>query len=69
MEIYSQLLGNMLVIGGAALFAGLVFQVLMGKRVIRLKGKAHMKVHRLLGYLLLVGAAAHGSLAIITRVG
>lgn len=68
MAIDFQLLSNMLVIGGVALFAGLVFQVLVGKRVISFKGKTHMKVHRLAGYLLLVGAAAHGSLAIITRI-
>jgi len=69
MAIDLQLVNNMLIIGGTVLFGGIVFQVLVGKRVIKFQGKAHMKVHRLVGYLLVVGAVAHGSLAIISRVG
>ena len=69
MAIDLQLVNNMLIIGGTVLFVGVVFQVLVGKRVIKFQGKAHMKIHRMVGYLLIVGAAAHGSLAIISRVG
>jgi len=69
MTIDFQLVSDMLILGGVVLFVGIVFQVLVGKRVIKFQGKTHMKVHRVVGYLLVAGAAAHGSLAIISRVG
>ncbi len=53
-------------IGGATLLLLLVFQTLLGKRVIRLKGRLHMQVHRWLAYFLIVGAAGHGLLALHT---
>jgi hypothetical protein len=47
-------------IGGAFLLLLIVFQVLMGKRIIRLKGKLHTQVHRWIGYSIIAIAVAHG---------
>ncbi len=49
-----------LLAGGLVLFALTAFQVLVGKRVIRFKGKLHMRVHRWGGYSMVVLAALHG---------
>lgn len=50
----------MLVYGGAALFTLMVFQVLVGMRKIRFKGRTHMKVHKWGAWALLVFALFHG---------
>ena len=49
--------------GGLVTFLLLAFQVLVGMRKIKFKGRTHMKVHRWGGYLLLAVAAGHGFLA------
>ncbi len=56
---------NLVVVVGIFTFLLLVFQVLEGKRVIRFKGRTHMKVHRGSGYLLVGIAAFHGFLALV----
>ena len=47
-------------IGGALLLLLVVFQVLLGKRVIRFKGKLQMQVHRWTAYSMIVLAVVHG---------
>lgn len=47
-------------IGGALLLLLAVFQVLLGKRVIRFKGKLHMQVHRWTAYSMIALAVVHG---------
>lgn len=54
-----------LVVLGMLAFAGLVFQILLGKRVIRLKGRTHMIVHRRVAYAITAIAALHGFLALV----
>ncbi len=58
-----------LIVTGTLLFAVLVFQVLVGKRVIRFKGRTHANVHKCLGYWVLVGGALHGLLALAVYAG
>ena len=55
---------EMLVPGGVLLVLILVFQVLTGKRVIRFKGRTHVRVHRLAAYAMLLVAAGHGLLGL-----
>jgi cytochrome b561 len=45
--------GWMLVAGGATLFLLVVFQVLVGLRKIKFKGKLHLQVHKVGAYALL----------------
>ena len=49
---------------GLVTFVLIAFQVLVGQRVIRFKGRTHMKVHRWGAYVLLALGAAHGILAV-----
>jgi hypothetical protein len=56
---------SLLVILGVLAFGGLVLQILLGKRIIRFKGRTHMKVHRWLAYAITVLAAVHGFLALV----
>ncbi|MDO8964117.1 MAG: hypothetical protein Q7W30_06435 [Coriobacteriia bacterium] len=49
--------------GGMTLFLVLLFQVLVGKRIIKFKGPLHMKVHTWTAYALLVMALGHGFFA------
>ncbi len=56
---------DLVMYGGYLTFAVLVFQTLVGKRVIRFKGRTHQKVHRWLAYMLLTLAAVHGFLALV----
>jgi hypothetical protein len=56
---------SLLVVLGVLAFAGLVFQILLGKRIIRFKGRTHMKVHRRLAYAITGVAAVHGFLALV----
>jgi heme A synthase len=61
---------RLLMTGGAFLFLVLAFQVLVGLKIIRLgKPRTQMRVHRILGYVLLGIAAAHGLLGIIYGLG
>lgn len=50
-------------IGGAFLLLLVVFQVLVGRRVIHFKGKLHMQVHRWTAYAVIAIAAGHGLFA------
>lgn len=56
---------TILAVLGIVALAGVVFQVLLGKRVIRFKGPAHMKVHRRVAYAIVVIAGIHGLLAFV----
>ncbi|MBE0417240.1 MAG: hypothetical protein IBX63_05705 [Coriobacteriia bacterium] len=55
----------LLVALGLLALGGLVFQILVGKRVIRFKGRTHMKVHRWVAYAVTAIAALHGFLALV----
>lgn len=55
--------------GGVATLTLLLLQVLVGMRVIRFKGRRHMKVHRVAGFVLLGLAAGHGLLAALVYNG
>jgi hypothetical protein len=50
-------------IGGAVLVLLLVFQLLMGLRVIKFKGPLHAKVHKWTGFALIAVAIGHGLFA------
>ena len=56
---------SLLVVLGVLAFGGLVFQILLGKRVIRFKGRTHQKVHRWVAYAITAVAAIHGLLALV----
>lgn len=56
---------TILLVLGVLAFAGLLFQILVGKRVIRFKGRTQMKVHRWGGYVTALIAAVHGFLALV----
>jgi hypothetical protein len=53
----------LIVAGGITLLTLLIFQVLVGKRVIKL-GKNHLKVHKWVGYGLIAFAVMHGAGAV-----
>ncbi len=46
--------------GGILTFSLLVFQMLVGMRIIKFKGRTHMKVHRRGAWALVVIAVGHG---------
>jgi len=54
---------------GIAVFALLALQVLQGMRVIRLKGRMHLKVHRIAGWATGALAALHGFIALVYANG
>jgi hypothetical protein len=47
-------------IGGAVLFLLVLFEFLVGKRIIRFKGKLHLQVHRATAWALVLIAPVHG---------
>lgn len=47
-------------IGGALLFMLLLFQFLVGKRIIKFKGKLHQQIHRSVAWALVILAPLHG---------
>jgi hypothetical protein len=51
--------------GGIVLFALTAFQMLVGYRKIHFKGRRHLKVHKVLAWVLVVGAIGHGFLAML----
>lgn len=55
--------------GGSVLLLLIVFQVLVGARVIRFKGKLHSRIHRDGGYAVVVIAAFHGVFSAGTLLG
>jgi cytochrome b561 len=56
---------TMLVVVGMTIFALIVFQILLGKRTIKLKGKLHMQVHRAVAYAMVVLAVVHAYAALV----
>lgn len=50
---------QMLIAGGAFLALLVAFQVLQGLRVIRFKGKTHLKVHKAAAYVLVAASVFH----------
>ena len=58
----------LVVVGGIAMFLLLVFQTLLGLRVVKLKGALHNKVHRCIALMLIALALAHGTYALGTVV-
>ena len=60
--------GPMMLIGGASIFTLVLFQVLLGLRVIKL-GKQHRTVHRWVAYVILAAAVGHGILAVLFVTG
>jgi hypothetical protein len=55
---------DILVWGGIVVIALAFFDALVGARVIKFKGRTHIKVHRTLGWTFIVLGALHGALAI-----
>lgn len=60
---------SMLVFGGLALFAILLFQILQGKRKIKFKGPLHMKVHKAGAWVMLAASVFHGFLGMVYAFG
>ena len=54
----------MLIGGGSAIFALVVFQILQGVRKIEFKGKLHLQVHKWVAIAILVASVFHGLLAL-----
>jgi hypothetical protein len=59
-----------IIAGGTLVFIALVLQVLLGSRVIKLKGRLHWRVHRYLGYALVALGAGHAiaALALLGKI-
>jgi len=55
-------------VGGIVSFLLLVFEALLGLRVIRLKGVLHRKVHRAIAFALIALTLVHGTYALGTVV-
>lgn len=55
---------TMVILGGGTVLALIVFQILLGKRIIHFKGKLHMKVHRAVAWAMLAFAVLHGIAAL-----
>lgn len=49
----------MVLIGGSFLAVLLTFQILQGLRVIRLKGRLHLQVHKAVAFVLAAAAVLH----------
>jgi hypothetical protein len=64
-----QLLPIYLVIGGLTTLTFLVVEVLIGLRVIHFHGATHLRVHKILAYVLLVVAVLHGTLGLTFAFG
>jgi len=54
----------MLIGGGGAIFALVVFQILQGTRKIKFKGKLHLTVHKWVAFGILAASVFHGLLAL-----
>lgn len=54
----------LLIVFGIVLWLTLVFQTLVGLRIVRFRGALHAKVHRGISFALVVGGLAHGAFAI-----
>lgn len=51
--------------GGIVVFLLLVFELLVGLRIIKFKGRTHMKVHKWAAWAIVILAGGHGVLAMI----
>lgn len=49
---------------GIALWLAIVFQSLLGLRVVKLKGPLHWRVHKLIAYALIAAGPIHGFAAV-----
>ena len=58
-----------IMLGGIVTFVLLAFQVLVGMRKIKFKGRTHLKVHKWIAWALLAVAAGHGTLALVMSNG
>jgi hypothetical protein len=58
----------LVVAGGITMFLLLVFEVLLGLRVITFKGRLHSRVHRIVALTLVALALFHGTYALGTLV-
>ncbi len=54
---------------GLVTFALVAFQMLVGMRIIKFKGRLHMKVHRRGAWVLVAIGAVHGMLALVAYNG
>ena len=54
---------------GVVLFVLLIFQVLVGKRIIHFKGRTHLRVHRWTAFVLVFLATVHGLLGLVATYG
>ncbi len=54
-----------IVAGGVLLMGLVVFQMLVGLRIIHFKGRMHLKVHKWAAWALCAAALVHGSLALV----
>jgi hypothetical protein len=60
-----QLSSSYIMYGGAVVFVMLIFELLVGLRVIKFKGRTHMKVHKWTAYAIVALTALHAILALI----
>jgi len=58
-----------IIMGAMFLALIVVFQMLVGLRVIHFKGRTHMKVHKWGAWALVAFATVHGSLALVYLLG
>lgn len=65
-----RLTGEAVIAGGTFVLLVLIIQVLIGARVIKLKGRLHLRVHRYLGYALVVLGVGHAiiGLALLGKI-
>jgi hypothetical protein len=54
----------LIIVAGIILWLTLVFEALLGMRVIKLKGPLHWRVHRILAYLIIAAGLIHGFVAV-----
>lgn len=56
------------IVAGITLWLTIVFQTLVGLRVVRFKGALHFKIHRWIAYGLIAAGLIHGFFALGTLV-
>jgi len=64
-----QLNALIIIYAGIFTFALLVFQMLVGLRKIKFKGRMHMRVHKWGAWALVVAAALHGFMGMVLYNG
>jgi hypothetical protein len=53
-----------IIIAGIVLWLALVFEALLGLRIVKLKGPLHWRVHRVIALVIIIGGLAHGLTAV-----